>query len=406
MRPSTRLPRLCLAGVLTCLVLGACSSIPRIPASGNFVEQRVATTVDAEVARYYLENYSQGRHDNREMDGQIAALYRSHDHSLPSREELKAISVGFSVDFAALFFADRLLNDACNRALNRRFARYLEDDAGVDADVASAYQILFVPGWDYISNGGLTGADFARPRELASRAGFENHLVKVPPTGSVEAGARVLAAAIATYRRSGKKILLAGTSSAGPAIHLALGELLDERDASAVKVWLNLGGILGGTPLVDFFETQPQRLLLDFYAWVKGWDREAIPSMGTAPSRARFSRLHLHSDLVVINYIGVPLSGQLSQFSGPGYRLLRSDGPNDGLVLLSDVIAPDSLTVVALGSDHFFAEDPEIDRKTVALIKLVVAYANKDPGIACTDQRSTALRRARPRVPGISLLAD
>jgi hypothetical protein len=70
------------------------------------------------------------------------------------------------------------------------------------------------------------------------------------------------------------------------------------------------------------------------------------------------------------------------------------------------VIAPDSLTVVALGSDHFFAEDPEIDRKTVALIKLVVAYANKDPGIACTDQRSTALRRARPRVPGISLLTD
>jgi hypothetical protein len=75
--------------------------------------------------------------------------------------------------------------------------------------------------------------------------------------------------------------------------------------------------------------------------------------------------------------------------------MLRSDGPNDGLVLLTDVIAPGSLTVVALGSDHFFAEDPEIDRKTVALMKLVVAYANKDTTIACAEPGTPALRQAR-----------
>ena len=395
MRSSTRLPRLSLACVLACLVLGGCSSIPRIPATGNFFGQRVATTVDAEMARYYLESYSQDRHENREMDEKISALYRSHGNSLPSREELKAISVAFSVDFAALFFADRLLNSACNKTLNRLFARYLENDARVDSNISAAYQILFVPGWDYVSNGGLTGADFAKPRELATRAGFENHLVRLPPTGSVEAGARVLAAEIARHRRSGKKILLAGTSSAGPAIHLALGELLDEQELSSVKVWLNLGGILRGTPLVDYFEEQPQRLLLDFYAWVKGWDRQAVSSMGTVPSRSRFLRLQLHSDIVVINYVGIPLSGQLSRLSGTGYRMLRSDGPNDGLVLLTDVIAPDSLTVVALGSDHFFAEDPEIDRKTVALMRLVVGYANKETATACAGNGTRALRQAR-----------
>jgi hypothetical protein len=63
--------------------------------------------------------------------------------------------------------------------------------------------------------------------------------------------------------------------------------------------------------------------------------------------------------------------------------------------LLTDVIAPGSLTVVALGSDHFFAEDPEIDRKTVALMKLVVAYANKDTTIACAEPGNPALRQAR-----------
>lgn len=384
-----------LACLLACLALGACSFIPRIPATGEFFGQRVATTVDADVARYYLESYSQGRHENREIDEKISALYRSHGNFVPSREELKDISVAFSVDFAALFFTDRLLANACNRALNQLFARYLGSGTSVDADTAASYQILFVPGWDYVSNGGLTGADFAKPRELATRAGFENHLVRLLPTGSVEAGASVLAAEIARHRLAGKKILLVGTSSAGPAIHLALGELLEEQDLGAVKVWLNLGGILRGTPLVDYFEEQPQRWLLDFYAWAKGWDRQAIPSMGTAPSRQRFSRLHLDSGIVVINYVGIPLSGQLSRFSGMGYRMLRSDGPNDGLVLLTDVIAPDSLTVVALGSDHFFAEDPEIDRKTVALMTLLVTYTDKAMTPACNEKGDPALQRVR-----------
>jgi hypothetical protein len=395
MRYSTRLPRLTLACGLA-LVLGACSSIPRIPATGEFAGQYVATTVDAEVARYYLERYSQGRHENREMDARIAAIYRSHEAALPSRDELKAISLALSVDFAALFFADRLLQDSCNQTLNRLFAHYLEQDVRIDSTTSAAYQILFVPGWDYVSSGGLTGSDFARPRELATRAGFENHLLRLPPTGSVEAGALVVAAEISRLRHSGKKILLAGSSSAGPAIHLALGELLDDRERSAVKVWLNLGGILRGTPLVDYFETLPQRVMLDFYAWAKGWDRQAIPSMGTVASRKRFSRLQLSSDLVVINYLGIPLSGQLSQYGGTGYRMLRSGGPNDGVVLVADAIAPDGLTVVALGSDHFFAEDPQIDRKTLALIRLVVAYANREAAVACAGSGNLALMRAQP----------
>jgi hypothetical protein len=384
-----------LACLFACLVLGACGSIPRIPATGEFFGHHVATTVDAEVARYYLESYSQGRHDNREMDQRISALYRSHANRVPTRDELRDISVAFSVDFAALFFTDRLLANACNRALNQRFARYLGYGSSVDAAAAAAYQILFVPGWDYISNGRQTGSDFARPRELASRAGVENHLVAMPPTGSVEEGAAVLAAAISRHRRSGKKILIAGTSSAGPAIHLALAELLPEKEKRSIKAWLNLAGILHGTPLVDYFLGQPQRLLFDFYAWVKGWDAQAVLTMGTAPSRTRFSRLRLHSGLVVINYVGIPLSGQLSRFSGTGYRMLRPDGPNDGLVLLADVIAPDSLTVVALGSDHFFAEDPDIDKKTVALMKLIVTYADKATAPACGEERAPALLRVR-----------
>jgi len=82
-------------------------------------------------------------------------------------------------------------------------------------------------------------------------------------------------------------------------------------------------------------------------------------------------------DILVVNYLGVPLSGQLSQHSRDKYPLLRSSGPTDGLTLLADVLAPSSLTIVALGSDHFFAEDLR------ALMKLRLALLEEDASPRC-----------------------
>jgi len=42
-------------------------------------------------------------------------------------------------------------------------------------------------------------------------------------------------------------------------------------------------------------------------------------------------------------------------------------GPNDGLTLITDALAP-GYTSMAIGSDHFVREDPEIDIKTAALL--------------------------------------
>ena len=63
-------------------------------------------------------------------------------------------------------------------------------------------------------------------------------------------------------------------------------------------------------------------------------------SMGTGPSQKRFTRLRIDADVLIINYVGIPLSGQLSKFARDKYPLLRDAGPNDGLTLLTDAIAP------------------------------------------------------------------
>lgn len=113
----------------------------------------------------------------------------------------------------------------------------------------------------------------------------------------------------------------------------------------SIKAWLNLGGILQGRPLVDLVQAWPQRWLFALITWYNGWSDSAISSMGTEHGRARFARQRVDPAILVINYLGVPLSEQLSKYSKDKYPLLRSERPNDGLTLLTDAIQPDWATI-------------------------------------------------------------
>ncbi|CAB1057355.1 hypothetical protein D1BOALGB6SA_2094 [Olavius sp. associated proteobacterium Delta 1] len=359
------------------IILQACNSTPKIPVNSKFLGETISTTVDSEVARYYLESYLQGSRLNPDLDVRIGELYKQQKEAIPTREELKKKSDRFSVDFAALFLADRLWADENNRKIQNFFNHLLKDKKSIPNLLeynALSCMLLFVPGWDYVENGHLTGADFAEPRKLVTGLGIENHLVEIPTTGSVEDIADYLTKELMVRSKSEKSIILVGASSAGPAIHLSLGEMINRHESKGVKAWVNLGGILQGSPLIDHYQKWPQRWLFNTVVWYQGWNKDKMLSMSAKQSRDRFERLNINKNILVINYMGLPLSGQLSKYSKDKYPLLASKGPNDGLTLLRDVIAPNSLTIIALGSDHLFAEDPKINDRTIALTILVISY--------------------------------
>jgi len=368
----------CLVSLL--LIPVGCTTIPEYPVNSELLGEKVHTNVDSEIARYYLENYLQGIKNNSVFDQQIDLLYKNQGDSQLNREELKQIAVNFSVDFAAIFLADHLWSNKDNRNLQNTFRLFVQgkEDSTYSYSIKySDYMLLFVPGWDYVENGHITGADFAKPRVLVTDLGIENHLVEIPPNGSVEENANYLSKELIVRGQSGKKIIIVGASSAGPAIHLSLGEQLSKDQLKSVAAWVNVGGIIQGSPLVDYYLQWPQRWLFNIVLWYVGWDKDKLVSMSAKASRKRFSRLSLSNSVLVINYLGLSLSGQLSEYSKTRYLLLAPEGPNDGLTLLADVILPGSMTIIATGSDHFFAEDPLIDVKTVALTKTVISYLQK-----------------------------
>lgn len=338
------------------------------------------TTVDSEIAKYYLEVYLQNRRTNPSFDKKIDQMYFLYPHT-PGREELKKISDSCSVDFAALFFAERLWQEQANRDLQsffeqkvieRKLAIQNKEKQTIPGD--SNYLVLFVPGWDYKENGHKTGADFAVPIKLITDLGVENHLAQINPVGSVEEDAEFLTKEIIHFGEKGKKIILVGASSAGPSIHLMLGKYLSEKETKNIKAWVNLGGILQGSPLLDYLQQWPECWFFKAAVWYNGWSEEKVLTMSAEASRQRFHELTLPQNIFVVNYMGLSLSGQISKYSQDKYPILREMGPNDGLTLLADIIAPRSQTIVALGSDHFFAEDPDINIKTIALAQTIIHY--------------------------------
>jgi hypothetical protein len=101
--------------------------------------------------------------------------------------------------------------------------------------------------------------------------------------------------------------------------------------------------------------------------------------MTTAASRARFAAAALPSHVLVVNYLAVPMSWEVSPPAQGGYAICVEHGPNDGLTLLADAIVPHGVTVVAWGLDHFYAA-PDLDERIAAMAHAVVGLLEERAG--------------------------
>ena len=226
---------------------------------------------------------------------------------------------------------------------------------------------VLVPGYDYEDNGHLTGADLKAQATMFTDMGLRVEFVEVDPVGTVLESADVVQKALLSL--GDEEIVIAGPSSAGPAIHTALSRLEQQ---SRVRAWLNVGGTLRGVPFLDWFQEAPQSVLFDLIVWVQDWRHDSLDSLTTRVLRKRFEELPIANELPVFNYISMSLSGDISRFGWDKYLLMRAYGPNDSLSLLPDLLFPEGRTIVEPKGDHFFGEDPLIEEKSVALALTVL----------------------------------
>jgi hypothetical protein len=354
------------------LVLSACAGLS---VQGTVGGQTIETRVDSEVARYYLGSYLAGERSDPALDERIDRVYQSANGRLPDRNELKHLSDDFSVDFAALYFADQIARIPANRRFRSVFEQaydyarkdFPEGRVRLPAD----YEVLVVPLFLY-KRRFAAGADLAAPRAALQKVGLTCYFVETDDDGAVEANADLVAAAIRARAQSGRRLILLSASKSGPEVALALTKLALS-ETRHVAAWINAVGALQGTPLAD------ERRFPELEFIVGKVDVAGRESLTTARSRQRFDSFRIPEHVLVVNYFGIPVIGSISFWMRRSFSPLRKHGPNDGVLLLSDMIFPGGVTLTELDDDHLMRGKP-VDITTVALAITVIRWLENPDG--------------------------
>jgi hypothetical protein len=347
-------------------VLSACAGLS---VQGTVGGQTIKTRVDSEVARYYVGNYLAGNRSDVVLDERIDRVYQSANGNLPDRNDLKQLSDDFSVDFAALYFADQIARLPANRRFRNAFEQaydyarkaFPEDRVRLPSD----YEVLVVPLYLY-KRIFAVGADLSGPRAALEKVGLNTHFVETDDDGAVETNADLVNAAIRARAQSGRRLIILSASKSGPEVALALTKLAPS-EARHVAAWINAVGSLQGTPLAD------ERLFPEIKLITGEVDVAGRESLTTARSRQRFDSFRIPEHVLVVNYFGVPVIGSISLMLRRSFFPLRKYGPNDGVLLLPDMIFPGGVTLTELDEDHLMRGKP-VDIATVALAITVIRW--------------------------------
>jgi hypothetical protein len=371
-----------LAWLITLVATSACAPLARFDAAGALAGTQVSTRVDSREAVYYLEEFLPGQASGSEMAARVDAALSEHGRAPTDREQLEALADTLSPDVATLHLVASLYDEPENRRLQDDFQRFVgaltsSPQSEIIATLApyTRYRVVFIPGYAYRSNP-ANGADFSRQRTLLRELGFEPTLVETEELGLVDVNTEIVATAIRAEAAEHDNLILVSASKGGAEVAAALSELGDERAIDNVKAWISVGGLLRGSPYADRYLRGIKRWFANFMLRRRGQPPGILEDLSTVVRRPAFDALTLPSSVLMLHYVGAPLSGQIPDETRGRYRLLRRLGPNDGLTLLADELTEKGLVVTEVGLDHYFRAD-DIDLRTVALMYSVFAELDR-----------------------------
>jgi hypothetical protein len=363
--------------------LEPCVSYPAIPATGRLASRPVSTPVDSELAKEYLASSSIYNGEGGRVPKQIALIEdRFRGRSLDWLT-LKEISEATSPDFATIYFVKRCLADQTNGLFQAAYSREFERIeslthqrkwTGTVPNSLHGYKFLFIPGFHYLTDP-TSGADFASERTLMRELGIDVQLATTQEDGTIEENAQIIAQTVRSESRYHPKIILVSTSKAGPEAALALGRILQPAETTSVRAWISVGGLIRGTLLADRAMNWPNSWILPGIFSMQKVDFRSVPGLTTRASRARMNGIRLPQNILVVQYVAAPLSGDIAEDVRARYTYLRKYGPNDGLTLLADELVPGGVTIIETGVDHFY-RDPDINVKSLAIANVVADAVN------------------------------
>jgi hypothetical protein len=222
----------------------------------------------------------------------------------------------------------------------------------------TGYTVAIVPGAFYRENP-RTGADGRVVREVATRLGLPVVVAPVSSTGSLAENAHLLADWLAGSDRD--RLLLVSVSKGGSDVKTTLARPDAARVFGRVAGWLNLCGILDGTPMADWLLSPSWLARANRFVYrVRGRSLDFLQGLRRFPGCALDFPLTLPAHLRTVHVVGFPLRQHFHNgLARRCHARLETYGPNDGSILLSDAPRWPGQLCPVWGADHYLR--PRVD---------------------------------------------
>jgi hypothetical protein len=216
-----------------------------------------------------------------------------------------------------------------------------------------------------------TGADGRLLRDVAEKLGYRTALIPVSSTATLTEAAQSIHAWL--NQQMNEKIVLASVSKGGADVKVAL-QLPGASDRfSNVVAWINVGGMLDGSPMVNWLLHRKLRTAF-FRAlfWWRGYNFRVISDLRYGSQTLLADALNLPPHIRLINVIGFPLTNHMSNHLSRKFRKrIAHLGPNDGGVMLADACRWPGLLYPVWGADHYMRPSWELRSLVRALLEFL-----------------------------------
>jgi hypothetical protein len=282
-------------------------------------------------------------------------LQQAADWQGPTRlEELDGsllceIARANGVDFATVLLYQAICNSAAHGPFVRRMEELLTEAA---ADVALDAALAIAPGAFYREHP-ETGADGQSLCRMAASLGCRTYVIPLQSLGTCAVNGRI----ICDWLRNSteENIILCSLSKGGADVKRALAEPDAAEAFRKVAAWLDVGGIMSGSPMATWVLKRPWlAMIYRMLFWWRGQDFRFVEDIARRTGSSLDFPLVAPPHIRIIHVLGFPLARHIRRRqTRRWHRRLACHGPNDGATILADACGLPGLIFPVWGADHY-----------------------------------------------------
>ena len=285
-------------------------------------------------------------------------------------ERLREITGREGCDFATALLHRRIVESERHRAFLRE-GLAAKAPRPLPATRRRSHGVAIVPGAFHRENP-RTGADGRVAREVARELGLRVAVVPVSSTGSLAENARIVSEWLGNWQ--GGRLILVSVSKGGSDVKAALARPDAARVFERVIGWVNLCGILDGTPMADWLLSPSLLARANRFVYrIRGRSLDFLADLRRYPGCALDFPLTLPAHLRAIHVVGFPLHRHLRNgLARRCHARLAAHGPNDGSILLADAPRWPGQLAPVWGADHYLRPRADVRPLLAALMRALL----------------------------------